>query len=47
MIKEFNSMAFQILKYNSVILSNFGDQKVIMKTILKDKRYCKNTIKIV
>lgn len=37
MIKEFNSMAFQILKYNSVILSNFGDQKVIMKTIIKDK----------
>lgn len=39
-------MAFQILKYNSVILSNFGDQKVIMKTIIKDKRYFKNTIKI-
>lgn len=40
-------MAFQILKYNSVILSNFGDQKVIMKTTIKDKRYFKNTIKIV
>ena len=40
-------MAFQILKYNSVILSNFGDLKVIMKTIIKDKRYFKNTIKIV